>query len=148
MRDMQRTNVRCISLIQHVYVILSCKCQVECTYKVRTETHFSDGSRAMIMMHDYTAALPERKSQRKELRLKPTVEQKIRSVAAYLGMDESTFIASAAYRAAQEIEASQFVTVLPQEQFDAFAAAVDAPAKGNDALTALLVKSRSTLVRT
>lgn len=100
----------------------------------------------MIQMHDCTAALPERKTQRKELRLKPTVERTIRRVAASLGMDESTFISSAAYRVAQEVEASQFLTVLPEEQFKAFAAAVDAPAKENEALTELLLQSQSVLV--
>jgi uncharacterized protein (DUF1778 family) len=100
----------------------------------------------MIQMHDCTAALPERKTQRKELRLKPTVEKTIRRVAATLGMDESTFISSAAYRVAQEVEASQFLTVLPEEQFKAFAAAVDAPAKENEALTELLLQSQSVLV--
>ncbi|MTH80326.1 DUF1778 domain-containing protein [Paracoccus aestuariivivens] len=100
----------------------------------------------MIQMHDCTAALFEKKTQRKEIRLKPTVEKTIQRVARLIGMDESTFIASAAYRAAQDIEASQFVTVLPQAQFDAFAAAVDVPAKENEALTKLLLKSQSVLV--
>lgn len=100
----------------------------------------------MIQMHDCTAAVLERKTQRKELRLKPTVEETIRRVAQHVGMDESTFIASAAYRTAKEIEASQFVTMLPQEQFDMFAAAVDAPAKENEALTKLLLRSQSVLV--
>lgn len=99
----------------------------------------------MIQMYDYAETLHERKSQRKELRLKPTVENAIRRAAASLGMDESTFISSAAYKVAQEVEASQFVTVLPEEQFKAFAAAVDAPAKENEALTALLIQSQSLL---
>lgn len=100
----------------------------------------------MIQMHDCTAALHEKKTQRKELRLKPTVERTIRRVAASLGMDESTFISSAAYKTAQEVEASQFLTVLPEEHFKAFAAAVDAPAKENEALTELLFQSQSVLV--
>lgn len=56
--------------------------------------------------------------------------RKIKVAAEVVGMDESTFIASAAYEKAREIEAAQFVTVLSDAQFDAFAAAIDGPGKG------------------
>lgn len=100
----------------------------------------------MIQMRDYTAPLPEAKSKRKELCLKPSVARSIKSAAHAVGMDESTFIVSAAYQQAQEVEASQYMSILPQEQFDAFAAAVDGPGKENDALADTIARSRDLFV--
>ena len=63
-----------------------------------------------------------------------------------VGMDVSTFIASAAYQKAQDVENSQFVTLLDVGQFDAFAAAVDSKGKRNNALSKVMRKSREMLV--
>lgn len=99
----------------------------------------------MISVSDPTSALNEPKSQRKDLRLKPSVMDAIERASTAVGMDSSTFITSAAYRAAQEVEAAQHKTVVPSAAFDAFAAAVDQPAHANPALSALFEK-RSALL--
>lgn len=100
----------------------------------------------MIQYCDYTALVVEKKTKRKEVCFKPTVHERIRAAADSVGMDESTFIASAAFQKAQEIEASQFVTTLSDDLFDAFAAAVDGPGKRNEALAAVLLRSRTAFV--
>jgi uncharacterized protein (DUF1778 family) len=96
----------------------------------------------MIQMQDFTAPLVEAKTKRKEICLKPSVAVAIKLAARAVGMDESTFISSAAYRKAQEVEASQYVTTLPNESFAAFAAAVDLPGKENEALAKIIAGSR------
>ena len=102
----------------------------------------------MIQFEDTTASATEKKSARKELRMKPGVAAKIKDVALMVGMDESTFITSAAYQKAQEIEQSQFISILPQDQFDAFSAAVTVTSKGecNEALAGLMKQSGDTFV--
>lgn len=100
----------------------------------------------MIQVQDFTAHVSERKTARKELKLKPTVDAQIKRAASMVGMDVSTFISSAAYKKAQDVEQSQFVTVLDEARFDAFAAAVDAKGKRNGALSEVLQKSREMLV--
>lgn len=99
----------------------------------------------MIPASDPTSAFNEPKSQRKDLRFKPSVIDAIERASSAVGMDSSTFITSAAYRAAQEIEAAQHKTVVSPKAFDAFAAAVDHPAQANPALTALFEKRRELL---
>ncbi len=86
---------------------------------------------------DHTRAITETKSYRKELKLKPSVAEAIGRAAAAVGMDMSTFMASSAYKAAQEIEAAQHQSLLAPEAFDAFAAAVDRPGRANPALAQL-----------
>lgn len=102
---------------------------------------------AMIQFEDTAAAAAaETKSARKELRMKPGVAAKIRDVALMVGMDESTFITSAAYQKAQEIEQSQFSSVLPEDQFDAFSAAVASTGERNETLADLMKQSGDTFV--
>ncbi|MCR9137630.1 MAG: DUF1778 domain-containing protein [Alphaproteobacteria bacterium] len=100
----------------------------------------------MIQYSDATALVAETKSTRKELRMKPTVAAKIRDMAAMVGMDESTFITSAAFQKAQEVEKEQFVTTLDESQFDAFAEAAVAPGERNDALSEVIRHSHDLLV--
>lgn len=92
----------------------------------------------MIQVQDYTASVRETKTQRKELKMKPSVAEAIKNASLAVGMDMSTFISSAAYKAAREVEFSQHQTVLSADAFDAFTAAVDAPGRRNPALGALL----------
>lgn len=99
----------------------------------------------MMQAQDTTSAVNEPKSQRKDLRFKPSVIDTIERASQSVGMDSSTFITSAAYRAAQEIEAAQHKTVVPTDVFDAFAMAVDSPAKANPALAALFEKRKALL---
>ena len=93
-----------------------------------------------MQYEDTTAVVRETKSARKELRMKPAVASKIKDVAAMVGMDESTFITSAAYQKAQ------FVTVLDAAQFEAFAAAVAGDGERNDALSDVIRHSHDLLV--
>lgn len=91
----------------------------------------------MIELQDSAAPLRETKSQRKELRLMPSVMDTIERASQSVGMDASTFITTAAFSAAQKVEASQQITALNSKAFDAFATAVDSPAKTNKALSDL-----------
>ena len=100
----------------------------------------------MIPGADSTAGIHEPKSFRKDLRLKPSVMEVIEAAARSVGMDTSTFITSVAYREAQAIEAATYQTVLSDQAFDRFAAALDQPGAPNDAL-AQLFKRRSDLLR-
>lgn len=97
----------------------------------------------MHRFHDTTTGIPERKSTRKELCLKPSVAATIRKAARATGMDESTFIVSAAYLKAQDIEQAQFFTILDEAQFAAFAEAVDAPGRRIEKLAQLTEQART-----
>jgi len=100
----------------------------------------------MIQMHEYTAPQAEAKTARKELKVQPTVLAVIKRAAQCVGMDPSTFITTAALDRAKEIELAQFSTSLPEEQFAAFAAAVDGDGKANDVLADSIAKSRTLFV--
>ncbi len=91
----------------------------------------------MIQGIDHTSAIAETKSYRKEIKLKPSVAEAVTLAAASVGMDMSTFMASAAYKAAQEVQQAQHRTALTDDAFDAFAAAVDGQGRANDALRGL-----------
>ena len=97
----------------------------------------------MIQFKDFTAPVSEKKSRRKELCMKPSVAEKIKRAAGMTGMDESTFIASAAYQKAHEVERSHLTTVLDEAHFVAFATAIDAVGKRNAVLAAAIEKSRT-----
>ena len=94
----------------------------------------------MISAIDHTVGIDETKSYRKELKMKPTVAAAIKRVAASVGMDMSTFMASTAFQAAAEIERAQHQSFLPEAAFDAFAAAVDRPGRRSEALGRLFQK--------
>ena len=100
----------------------------------------------MIQLRECTAPQAEAKTARKELKLQPSVLSTIQAAASYVGMDSSTFITTAAYSRAKEIELAQFTASLPQNQFAAFAAAVDREGKANDVLAGSIAKSRALFV--
>ena len=100
----------------------------------------------MIQLQEYIVPQAEAKTARKELKLQPSVLSVIQEAARYVGMDSSTFITTAAYTRAKEIELAQFTTLLPQDQFAAFAAAVDREGKANDVLAGSIAKSRTLFV--
>jgi len=91
----------------------------------------------MIQATDHTTAIAETKTYRKEIKLKPSVAEAISRAAASVGMDMSTFMASYAYKAAQEVESAQHHSVLSDDAFDAFAAAADRPGQQNPGLQRL-----------
>ena len=97
----------------------------------------------MIPMQHYTPPQAEAKTARKELKLQPSVLEAIKTAARSVGMDPSTFIATAAFERAQEIARAQHMTVLPEEQFRAFAEAVDRDGQHTAALRASIAKSRA-----
>lgn len=88
----------------------------------------------MISMPDHTSSIKETKTYRKELKMKPSIAESVKRAADAVGMDMSTFISSAAYKSAQEIEQAQHQTFLSDDAFDTFAAAVDHPGQRNKAL--------------
>lgn len=102
--------------------------------------------RNMIQIQEHIVPQAEAKTARKELKCQPSVLSFIQQAARYTGMDSSTFILTAAYNRAKEIELAQFTTSLPQEQFDTFAAAVDREGKSNDVLAGNIAKSRALFV--
>jgi uncharacterized protein (DUF1778 family) len=100
----------------------------------------------MIQMNEYIAPKAEAKTDRKDLKVQPSVLAIIKRAAQHVGMDSSTFITTAAFDKAKEIELAQFSTSLPEAQFAAFAAAVDGDGKANDALANSIAKSRTLFV--
>lgn len=83
----------------------------------------------MLQYNDKTIDVAEKKSVRKEQRVKPSISAAIGRAAAAVGMDESAFIVSAAYEKAIAIEKAQFTSVLEQSYFDQFAKAINADGK-------------------
>ena len=100
----------------------------------------------MIQIQEYIAPHVEAKSARKELKFQPSVLKVITSAARSVGMDITAFITTAAFERAKKIELAQYTTALPNEQFDAFTAAVDQEGKQNDALASSIAKSRALFV--
>jgi uncharacterized protein (DUF1778 family) len=83
---------------------------------------------------EQNAAIKEPSDERMHFRVKKRVKQTIRQAAALTGVDDSTFVISAAYDAAlKAIEAHQ-KTVLDDIDFDAFFTALDNPPPPTEAL--------------
>lgn len=99
----------------------------------------------MLNYTDATADVAEKKSVRKEQRVKPSISAAISQAAASVGMDESAFIVSAAYEKAIEIKKSQFSTSLDPEYFQRFAKAINAPGKRIEGLVEAEKKTRRIL---
>jgi len=99
----------------------------------------------MLHYQDATAGVAEKKSVRKEQRVKPSISAAISRAAAAVGMDESAFIVSAAYEKAVAIERSQFSTSLDPQYFQRFAKAINAPGKRHEGLTEAAKKTSGIL---
>lgn len=82
----------------------------------------------MPAFSDDTAAIDQPKSARMEHRAKPQVKAEIQRAAALLGVDESTFVMSAAYERAKETIRDHDRTVLSAADRGLFLKALDAPA--------------------
>ncbi len=88
----------------------------------------------MLPFTDHVSALDEPKTARMEQRTKPHVKAEIARAAALLGVDETTFVTSAAYaRARATIKDHQLTVQAPEDQ-DAFLAALEAPSSVPQAL--------------
>ena len=83
---------------------------------------------------DATRAVDEPRSARMEQRTKPHVKEEIRRAAALLGVDETTFVTSAAYERARSTIEDHESTVLTSEDRRVFLAALGAPAQPTEAL--------------
>lgn len=81
----------------------------------------------MLDHKDTTAEVNEPKTARMEQRTKPRVKAEIQLAAALLGVDETTFVTSAAYDRARAAIADHQRTVLYDRDRKALLAALDAP---------------------
>jgi len=72
---------------------------------------------------------PGKMEARKELRMHRADEERIRAAAAATGLQEADFIRQAALLRAQEVEQRMSLSILPEETFEAFRIAVEAPGK-------------------
>lgn len=76
-------------------------------------------------------------SSRLEFRVSPEDRARIERAAEFLGESESAFVRTAAEaRADQVLRAHDAVTTVPAEFFEELIAALDAPARANERLTA------------
>ena len=88
----------------------------------------------MLNFHDHAAAIDEPKTARMEQRTKPHVKAQIQQAAALLGVDETTFVTSAALERARLAIADHERTLLSAEDRAVVLAALDAPAEPTEAL--------------
>ena len=94
---------------------------------------------------DSTATAHERKSARRELRMRPSDDARIRAAAAAVGLSDADFMTQAALLYAAEIEQRTTRSVLSIERFDAFRQAVEAPGRVIPGLAAALRDSAGIL---
>ena len=97
----------------------------------------------MLSFHDSAAAIKEPKTARMEQRTKPHVKAQIQQAAALLGIDETTFVTSAAFDRARTTIADHERTLLTAEDRDVLLAALDAPAEPTDALREAMALHRA-----
>lgn len=71
----------------------------------------------------------ERMTARKEVRMRPSDESRIKAAAAAVGLNEADFIRQAALQKVHEVERSSMMSVLPVEAFEAFRSAVSGHGK-------------------
>ena len=89
---------------------------------------------------DLDAAQRERRTERMEQRVRPTVKRIIEAAATAIGQDQSDFITTAAHERALAVLDDRLATRLPLERFAAFAAALDQPTKPNPQLVELMTE--------
>lgn len=96
----------------------------------------------MLEHHDATAIVDQPKSVRMEQRTKPHVKAQIQLAAALLGMDETTFVTSAAYDRACAAIRDHERTVLSESDRDVLLAALDSPVAPTEALRGAMALRR------
>jgi uncharacterized protein (DUF1778 family) len=87
----------------------------------------------------------ERMTTRKEVRMRPSDEQRIKAAAATVGLNEADFIRQAALRQVSEVERRSTMSVLPSDAFAAFRKAVSAPGKVVPGLAEAVAQSEGIL---
>ena len=83
----------------------------------------------MLRFHDSAAVIKEPKIARMEQRTKPVVKAQIQQAAALLGIDETTFVTSAAFELARTTIADHERTVLTAQDRGVILAALESPAE-------------------
>lgn len=71
----------------------------------------------------------ERKTARKELRLKPSDDERLKNAAAFVGLSETDLIIEAAMERVGDIERRSMVTLLPDDTFMRFHEAIQQEGK-------------------
>lgn len=87
----------------------------------------------------------ERMTARKEVRMRPSDEHRIKATAAAVGLTEADFIRQAALQQASEVERRATLSVLPIGAFEAFKHAVSAPGKAVPGLAKAAAQSEGLL---
>ena len=100
----------------------------------------------MLSFHDSAAAIDEPKTARMEQRTKPSVKAQIQQAVALLGIDETTFVISAALERAKSTIADHERTILSAEDRDVILAALDAPPEPTDALRQAMALHKAVVV--
>ena len=75
------------------------------------------------------AVTQERKTARKEFRIRPSDEERLKQAAAAVGLSEAEFITEAAMTRVAEIERKSLVTLLPEDAFARFEQAIQSEGK-------------------
>ena len=97
----------------------------------------------MLRFQDSTAAIDEPRTARMEQRTKPSVKAQIQQAAALLGIDETTFVSSAALAQARRTIADHARTLLSAADREAILAALETPAEPTAALRQALALHRT-----
>ncbi len=97
----------------------------------------------MLRFQDSTAAIDEPRTARMEQRTKPSVKAQIQQAAALLGIDETTFVSSAALAQARRTIADHERTLLSAEDREVILAALETPAAPTAALRQALALHRT-----
>lgn len=88
----------------------------------------------MLFWEDATADIDEPKTARMEQRTKPSVKADIQLAAALLGVDETTFVTTAAYDRAREAIADRERTIVRGRDRELLLDALANPAEPTEAL--------------
>lgn len=100
----------------------------------------------MLPFDDPTTLLKEKRSERLEQRVKPTVKESIEAAAALLGISVADFIQSHVYREAKKVIEDHRRISLTREQFESLMAALDRASEPTDELRAMAESHKKTVV--
>ncbi len=92
-----------------------------------------------------TVDIDERMTARKEVRMRPSDEARIKAAAATVGLSEADFIRQAALQQVSELERRSSMSVLPPDAFEAFKSAVSKPGKSISGLAKAAAQSEGIL---
>jgi len=91
----------------------------------------------MLPFDDPTILLKEKRSERLEQRVKPTVKKTIETAAALLGITVAGFVLSHIYREARKVIEDHRRLSLTQEDFESLMAALDRTSEPTDEFRAM-----------